>query len=211
MKRPHTRLMIVSARHLKAMAALASAAFLTACGDASDGGSAVRPMLSNLAPASATADAAGSFVGVDGAARGAVVFVEGPRGMIMRIDVNGLSQGWHAIHLHQVGDCSDGAGGFKASKSHINPDQNAHGLLNPAGDERADIPNIYAGPDGRATAEIYRVGVGLSASEAGAAADVHPILDNDGFAVIIHENPDDHVTQPIGGAGARVACAAITG
>ncbi|WP_250638361.1 superoxide dismutase family protein [Sphingomonas sp. KC8] len=26
---------------------------------------------------------------------------------------------------------------------------------------------------------------------------------------MIHASPDDHVTQPIGGAGARVACAVI--
>jgi len=28
-------------------------------------------------------------------------------------------------------------------------------------------------------------------------------------AVVIHASPDDHASQPIGGAGARVACAAI--
>jgi len=35
------------------------------------------------------------------------------------------------------------------------------------------------------------------------------LLDEDGTALIIHENRDDHLTQPIGGAGARVACAVI--
>ncbi|HBS33699.1 MAG TPA: superoxide dismutase family protein, partial [Parvularcula sp.] len=39
----------------------------------------------------------------------------------------------------------------------------------------------------------------------------YPLLDDDGFAIIIHANPDDHVTQPIGGAGDRVACAAFKG
>ena len=32
----------------------------------------------------------------------------------------------------------------------------------------------------------------------------------DGSAVIIHANADDHLTQPIGGAGPRVACAEMT-
>ena len=35
------------------------------------------------------------------------------------------------------------------------------------------------------------------------------LLDEDGSAVIIHEQPDDHLTQPIGGAGGRIACGVI--
>ncbi|HBX92207.1 MAG TPA: superoxide dismutase, partial [Hyphomonas sp.] len=35
------------------------------------------------------------------------------------------------------------------------------------------------------------------------------LLDEDGSALIIHEAEDDHMTQPIGGAGARVACGVI--
>ncbi|WP_288758947.1 superoxide dismutase family protein, partial [uncultured Brevundimonas sp.] len=36
------------------------------------------------------------------------------------------------------------------------------------------------------------------------------LWDQDGSAVIIHANADDHSTQPIGGAGDRVACAALS-
>ena len=35
------------------------------------------------------------------------------------------------------------------------------------------------------------------------------LMGGDGSAVVVHANPDDQKTQPIGGAGARVACAAI--
>lgn len=35
------------------------------------------------------------------------------------------------------------------------------------------------------------------------------LLDNDGSALVIHANPDDYTTQPIGGAGDRIACAVI--
>ena len=35
------------------------------------------------------------------------------------------------------------------------------------------------------------------------------LLDADGSAVIIHANPDDHMTQPIGGAGGRIACGVV--
>lgn len=193
-------------KHVFSVVATAiSATFLSACGEPTTS----RAMLTELAPVD-WADAASSFTGPSGEEMGAAIFTNGPEGVLIRVDLQGLSEGWHAMHLHQVGDCSDGAAGFKASKSHVNPDDNAHGLLNPEGNERADIPNIYAGPDGRATAEIYRVGLSLYPSEAGTAQNgPFPLLDDDGFAVIVHENPDDHLTQPIGGAGARVACAAF--
>ena len=100
-----------------------------------------------------------------------------------------------------MGPASDGGAGFKASGGHINPEGKEHGLLNPNGYEAADLPNIYAGANGVAAAEMLNSKLSLS--------DGGPLLDADGFAVVIHENADDHMTQPIGGAGSRVACAAF--
>jgi Cu-Zn family superoxide dismutase len=37
----------------------------------------------------------------------------------------------------------------------------------------------------------------------------HPLLDEDGSTLIIHEAADDHMSQPIGAAGGRVACGLI--
>ena len=157
-------------------------------------------------------DASADFVNPAGETIGKIEFKDGLGGVLMRINVSGLTPGWHGIHLHMVADCSDGADGFKASGGHINPDNTEHGLLNPNGAHRADIPNIFAGADGNAEAEIFRAGVNLKPSEEGAAINgPFPLMDDDGFAVIIHESPDDHVTQPIGGAGARIACAAVKG
>ncbi|MEM9014682.1 MAG: superoxide dismutase family protein [Pseudomonadota bacterium] len=167
-------------------------------------------LLESLAPAE-WADAAAKFVDTHGHETGHVVLTNAPgAGVLLRLDVQELSEGWHGVHLHQIGDCSDAADGFKASGGHINPDGNAHGLLNPDGRKRANLPNIYAGADGRATAEFFNDTVALFPSEA-AAAEVgpHPLLDDDGFAVIIHQNADDHKSQPIGGTGPRVACAAV--
>ena len=188
---------------------------LSACGNNGEmagSGSGGEPLLEALAPA-AGADAAAGFTATDGSETGYVVLTNAPgAGVLMRVDLEGLEQGWHGIHLHNVGDCSDGAAGFKASGSHVDPENHDHGLLNANGPERADIPNIYAGADGRATAEIFNASVALYASEeAAAAAGPHPLMDEDGFAIVVHANADDHKTQPIGGAGPRVACAAITG
>lgn len=188
---------------------------LTACGNpASEPGAAAGgdALLEPLAPAGRI-DAAANFIGRDGKVTGHAVLTNAPRaGVILRVDLEGLAQGWHGIHLHQVGDCSDHAEGFLTSGGHVDPENREHGLLNPDGPERADLANIYAGADGRATAEIYNDMVALYPSEAAAAeAGPYPLMDTDGFAIVVHTNADDHETQPIGGAGERVACAAVTG
>jgi Cu-Zn family superoxide dismutase len=36
------------------------------------------------------------------------------------------------------------------------------------------------------------------------------VLDEDGSTLVIHANPDDDFTQPIGGSGGRIACGVIT-
>lgn len=152
------------------------------------------------------------LVGPKGEDVGRVAFRQGENGVVIRIRVARLSPGWHGVHLHSVGDCADGADGFKASGPHFNPDGRSHGLAHDEGPERGDLPNIFAATTGRAVAEFFKPGVSLRPSEQGAALNgPFPLLDDDGFAVIVHAAPDDHQSQPIGGAGARVACAAIGG
>ena len=197
---------------------LGAAAALTACGKhetAETPGETPRMaapsngLMKELAP-SDWAHARADFVDPDGAKIGHAVLKSAPAGVLLRLDVLDLSEGWHGMHFHEVGDCSDGGAGFKASGGHVNPDGRAHGFDNPDGPERANLPNIYANADGRATAEFYASAVALSQTAETVAADLHNLIDDDGFAIIIHANPDDHITQPIGGSGARVACAAIT-
>ena len=59
-------------------------------------------------------------------------------------------------------------------------------------------------PDGTARAEFFTTRVSVAGGEMPA------LLDEDGSAVIIHENPDDHMTQPIGGAGGRIGCGIVS-
>jgi superoxide dismutase, Cu-Zn family len=157
------------------------------------------------------ASASAAFYDSNGKAVGQAAFAEGPHGVLMRVDMKGLAQGWHGIHFHQKSDCSDNSAGFKASGGHVDPGDIAHGLMNPKGHEVGDLSNLYAGADGRATAEFFIANTALHPSEEAAAnfGAGNILLDDDGFAVVIHEGPDDHQSQPIGGAGARVACAAL--
>ena len=141
----------------------------------------------------------GDIVGVDGSTIGRLNILDGPNGLLIEatIQPGGLTPGWHGLHLHQVGDCSD-AGEFKLSGGHVGKIPNGHGLLNPVGPEAGDIPNIWAASDGSAGYEAFTTLI--SGAE---------LSDEDGTAMIIHANRDDHITQPIGGAGPRVACAVI--
>lgn len=141
----------------------------------------------------------GDIVGIEGEVIGSLNILDGPNGLLIEATIapGGLTPGWHGLHLHQVGDCSD-AGEFKLSGGHVGKIPDGHGLLNPAGPEAGDIPNIWAAADGSAGYEAFTTLI------TGAE-----LADEDGTAMIIHANRDDHLTQPIGGAGPRVACAVI--
>ena len=143
--------------------------------------------------------ATGDILGAEGTSIGSVNLIEGPNGILaeVNIEAGSLEPGWHGMHFHQTGDCSD-TGVFKASGGHVGKIEGGHGLLNPDGPEPADLPNIYAFDDGSAHVELFTDLVSLS-----------QILDDDGGAMVFHEGRDDHMSQPIGGAGGRVACAVI--
>ena len=145
------------------------------------------------APASVTAELKNSA----GQTVGSVTLTEAPKGVLMRIEAKGLSAGWHGLHLHDKGDCSKSD--FTSAGPHVHgAGAGVHGLLNPAANELGDLPNLHAGADGTGAAEVFTTAVTLKG-----------LRDADGSAVVVHLNPDDHFAQPIGGAGARVACAVV--
>ena len=153
------------------------------------------------APVASAADmAAAEIISVNGEVIGKATFEQAPSGVLVFVDVAGLPPGAHGIHLHAVGSCTPD---FKAAAGHINPDKVKHGLLNPEGPDNGDLPNLYAAADGTARAEFFTNRVSVT------GGDMPALLDEDGSAVIIHENPDDHMTQPIGGAGGRLGCGVI--
>ena len=163
------------------------------------------------APAAAS-DAYASLVDAEGDAIGRAHFEQTPGGVLLLVEVVGLPPGAHGIHLHGVGSCEPN---FGAAKGHINPNGTEHGLRNPNGPDPGDLPNLHVGADGSATAEFYTERVRVR--EAGgadegeeASGDAKPaLLDADGSALIIHDHPDDHRSQPIGGAGGRIGCGVI--
>jgi len=144
------------------------------------------------------------LVNASGANIGRVDLRQGPTGLLMKIEASGLTPGWHGIHIHATGEC---AAPFTSSGAHINHGEPKapHGLLNAAGPDDGDLPNVWAGEDGKVNAELFTTRARISSEGPG-----QWLWDADGSAIIIHANPDDHSTQPIGGAGDRVACAALS-
>ena len=148
--------------------------------------------------------ASAMFVNPDGDSIGMANLWQGPHGVLIYVELSGISPGKHAIHIHSVGTCEPD---FKASKGHINIANAMHGLLNPEGPDNGDLPNIFANSDGSVQAEIYTTVVHLSRAMDGQAN----LMDEDGSALVVHAMGDDHVSQPIGGAGGRIACGVIHG
>ena len=138
-----------------------------------------------------------TVTGKDGARAGLATRTAAPKGVIIRLERSGLTPGWHGAHLHEKGDCS--AADFTSAGAHVHGSMPVtHGLLNAGATDMGDLPNVFAGADGKVNAELYTTSVTLAA-----------LLDADGSSVVVHASPDDYKSQPIGGAGARVACAVI--
>lgn len=144
-----------------------------------------------------------TFISNAGTDIGSATVRGGAHGIVVRIELKpgALTPGWHGLHFHAVGDCSD-QDKFLNAKAHVNHDGAPHGLLNPKGAEAGDIPNLWVMQDGSARAEIASQRVTLRNGP-------HALLAANGSALIIHAAEDDHVSQPIGNSGARVACAVI--
>lgn len=140
----------------------------------------------------------------NGKSIGKATYTQGAEGVLIDIQVANLPAGKHGMHFHTVGTCED-IKGFKKSKGHIMPSNRPHGFLNAdGGPHEGNLPNLIVAKDGTVHVELYTEMVSISGAN-GAPA----LLDYDGSALIIHANPDDHTTQPIGGSGARIACGVV--
>lgn len=139
--------------------------------------------------------AAAQLQDVDGQQVGEAVLESTPNGILIYVRAEGLAPGPHGVHLHAVGSCTPD---FKAATGHVMTGDAEHGLRNPKGPEAGDLPNLYASSDGVAEAEFFTTLV-----------EMKTLLDSDGSAIVIHAEPDDHLTQPIGGSGDRIACGVI--
>ncbi len=132
---------------------------------------------------------------------GTVTFTEENGEVMMRAEISGLTEGKHAIHLHENADCSAEDG--SSAGGHWNPTFEDHGEWgNVDGYHRGDIGNFDANADGNATVEFSTDQWCIGCDD-----EKKNIL---GQGVIVHDGVDDYTSQPSGAAGTRIACAEIT-
>ena len=135
-----------------------------------------------------------TILDITGAVVGSARFTEDGAGRVhVAVRAHGLAPGLHGIHVHGVGSCG---AGFNAAGGHHNPLARLHG------EHAGDLPNLDVNRRGfgrlNATVENFTLSPGPTTA-----------FDADGSAVVVHALPDDFVTQPTGGSGARFACGVI--
>ena len=129
---------------------------------------------------------------------GSVVFTEVGAKVRVQANVTGLKPNHeHGFHIHEAGDCSSGDG--MSAKGHFNPQAKPHGPYSSSARHAGDMPNLRADAEGRAQAQFELDTITVTA---GANSIV-------GRGLIVHVEPDDYTSQPVGNAGARLACAVI--
>lgn len=140
--------------------------------------------------------------GENGGGIGQLTLSEDSNGVTIRMEVERLPEGQHAVHLHTVGRCE--APGFASAGIHWNPTGARHGRDNPRGAHLGDLANIEVGEDGRGSSVFLVSGARIASGEL-------PLVDLDGTALVIHERADDYQTDPDGRSGRRIACGVLPG
>jgi len=165
-----------------------------------------------LAQSQGTAQAAGKkektaakvveIKNASGASVGTATLRQGKEGVVMRLRLQNLPPGEHAVHFHQTAKCEPPA--FTSAGGHFNPSGKHHGLNNAEGPHEGDMPNFTVAADGTYTGRIVNPRVVLGDGMA-----KNSLLANGGTALVIHAKADDMKSDPAGNAGDRIACGVI--
>ena len=156
------------------------------------------------APAGAAqkAKAIARLASLEGKPVGTVEFSALGHGVLIAFDLHDLTPGAHAIHLHTSGNCNAKAGFTTAGPILSLTPGKLHGYLAEGGPLAGDLPNQFAGADGHLHASVVTNGFSLGNGK-------KSIFDRDGVSLIVDERADDYRTQPLGNAGARIACGVV--
>ena len=162
--------------------------------------------------------AVAELVNPEGEARGTAEFAEAGGGTLVTVDATDLTPGFHGLHIHGIGLCEPDSenpnepgeqGAFLSAGGHLAGPDGEAGHPEHAG----DLPPLFVTEDG--TARIMTLTDRL---------DRDLLLDDDGSAVMIHENSDnlaniperyapdgpDEETRNAGDGGSRVACGVVS-
>ena len=118
-------------------------------------------------------------------------------GVLVEISVENASPGWHAVHVHEKGDCSAEDG--TSAGGHFNPGGVSHGSPHAPEHHAGDLGNMFVDAEGNARHVILMPELTL---------DDGPFAVR-GRGIIVHAGVDDLVSQPTGNAGGRIGCGVI--
>lgn len=142
------------------------------------------------------------LVGSHGQPAGTVTFKQEKNGVKMKISLENIPFGEHAVHIHENPVCD--APDFHGAGGHFNPSGKQHGFQNPMGHHNGDLPgNVMVDEDhmGEATFRLNDISLDPSAPNS--------IFAHGGASVVVHEHADDEKTNPSGNAGNRIACGVV--
>ncbi len=150
----------------------------------------------------AKAHAIARLIGLDKQPAGQASFQQTSHGVLIEIDMHGLSPGAHAVMIHMTASCD-----AKKLFTSAGPDltfepTKLHGFLVKGGPRPGDLPNQFAGQDGRMHASMIVNAFSLGNGK-------KTIFDRDGASIIVNARGDDYTTQPDGNSGPRIACGTI--
>jgi Cu-Zn family superoxide dismutase len=155
-----------------------------------------------LVPALAAPTASAELKGPDGKSLGKAQLTEvASGGVLVRLELQGLSPGAHAFHIHETGRCDPPS--FESAGGHFNPGNRPHGVMTKGGPHAGDLTNLHVPESGRLTVEVHAAGVTLEPGKP------ESLVGGNGTALVIHAKADDHASQPSGDAGGRIACGII--
>jgi len=128
---------------------------------------------------------------------GKATFTQVEHGVIVELRVESTAPGWHAVHVHEVGDCSAEDG--TSAGGHFNPGGDAHGSPHAAEHHAGDLGNMWVDEHGEGHHVLLMPGLTV---EEGPRSVV-------GRAIVVHAAIDDLASQPTGNAGGRIGCGVI--
>lgn len=126
---------------------------------------------------------------------------ESEEGVNIYIEAWDLPPGEHGFHIHEEGICEEPS--FESAGGHFNPTDKKHGFDHPEGPHAGDLPNLKVSEDGTVAETFLASKVTLEKNKD------HSLLKDRGTSLVIHEDPDDYISQPAGDAGDRIACGVI--